>query len=246
MVVESAAARVRAGAAVLALNAATRGVRPLRPRLSVTSSHIVLTEPVPDVLEAIGWTGGESITDGRTFVHYFRTTRDGRIAFGWGGGQLAVGRPARRTRRGRRRQAAGDRAPSGRAVPGARRAARSRTPGAARSTSRRATCRRSARSTTAPSTTRSASRATGSAPRTSPAAYGALATGTHRPAWRSTSPCPPVPPEPTLAWLGGVLVRAEVPASRALLAAEGRRRRIPSLARGLRRPPGLWGSTCRR
>jgi glycine/D-amino acid oxidase-like deaminating enzyme len=83
--------RVRAKAAVLALNAATRGVRPLRSRLAVTSSHIVLTEPVPDVLEQIGWTGGESITDGRTFVHYFRTTPEGRIAFGWGGGPLAFG-----------------------------------------------------------------------------------------------------------------------------------------------------------
>src|SRR4051812_45439173 len=88
---EPAGARVRAGAAVLAVNAAPRGVRPLRARLSVTSSHIVLTEPVPDVLEQIGWTGGESITDGRTFVHYFRTTPDGRIAFGWGGGPLAFG-----------------------------------------------------------------------------------------------------------------------------------------------------------
>jgi glycine/D-amino acid oxidase-like deaminating enzyme len=90
-IAETATARVRAGAAVLALNAATRGVRPLRSRLSVTSSHIVLTEPVPDVLEQIGWTGGETITDGRTFVHYFRTTPDGRVAFGWGGGPLAWG-----------------------------------------------------------------------------------------------------------------------------------------------------------
>jgi glycine/D-amino acid oxidase-like deaminating enzyme len=57
----------------------------------VTSSHIVLTEPVPDVLEEIGWTGGECVTDGRTLLHYFRTTRDGRIAFGWGGGRLAYG-----------------------------------------------------------------------------------------------------------------------------------------------------------
>jgi glycine/D-amino acid oxidase-like deaminating enzyme len=88
---ETDGARVRAGAAVLAVNAATRGVRPLRARLSVTSSHIVLTEPVPDVLEQIGWTGGESITDGRLFVHYFRTTDDGRILFGWGGGKLAFG-----------------------------------------------------------------------------------------------------------------------------------------------------------
>ena len=51
----------------------------------------MLTEPVPDVLEEIGWTGGECVTDARTFVHYFRTTRDGRIAFGWGGGRLAPG-----------------------------------------------------------------------------------------------------------------------------------------------------------
>jgi glycine/D-amino acid oxidase-like deaminating enzyme len=91
VVAETSDARVRAGAAVLTVNAATRGIRPLRSRLTVTSSHIVLTEPVPDVLEATGWTGGESITDGRTFLHYFRTTRDGRILFGWGGGQLAVG-----------------------------------------------------------------------------------------------------------------------------------------------------------
>jgi glycine/D-amino acid oxidase-like deaminating enzyme len=82
---------VRAGAAVLAVNAATRGFRPLRGRVSVTSSHIVLTEPVPDVLEQLGWTGGEAITDARTFVHYFRTTPDGRIAFGWGGGRPAPG-----------------------------------------------------------------------------------------------------------------------------------------------------------
>jgi len=42
-------------------------------------------------LDELGWTGGEAITDARTFVHYFRTTRDGRIAFGWGGGRPAAG-----------------------------------------------------------------------------------------------------------------------------------------------------------
>ena len=76
---------------MLAVGPSARSFRPLRSRLSVTSSHIVLTEPVPDVLEQIGWTGGECITDGRTLLHYFRTTRDGRIAFGWGGGRLAYG-----------------------------------------------------------------------------------------------------------------------------------------------------------
>ena len=82
---------LRAGSAVLAVGPAARALRPLRTRLTVTSSHIVLTEPVPDVLAELGWTGGECITDGRTLIHYFRTTRDGRIAFGWGGGRLAYG-----------------------------------------------------------------------------------------------------------------------------------------------------------
>ena len=64
---------------------------PLRNRLSVASSHVVITEPVPDLLEEIGWTGGECIIDGRALVDYFRTTPDGRIAFGWGGGRIAMG-----------------------------------------------------------------------------------------------------------------------------------------------------------
>jgi glycine/D-amino acid oxidase-like deaminating enzyme len=51
----------------------------------------VLTEPVPDVVEALGWTGGEPITDGRALLHYLRTTRDGRILFGWAGGHMAAG-----------------------------------------------------------------------------------------------------------------------------------------------------------
>jgi glycine/D-amino acid oxidase-like deaminating enzyme len=66
-------------------------MRPLRHRLTVTSSHMVITEPVPDVLEEICWTGGECITDSRAMLHYFRTTPDGRIAFGWGGGRIVMG-----------------------------------------------------------------------------------------------------------------------------------------------------------
>ena len=50
-----------------------------RMSLAVASSHIVLTEPIPDVLEELGWTGGEAVVDSRTLVHYTRTTRDGRI-----------------------------------------------------------------------------------------------------------------------------------------------------------------------
>jgi glycine/D-amino acid oxidase-like deaminating enzyme len=89
--VETPGGVVRASAAVLAVGPAARSVGSLSSRLTVTSSHIVLTEPVPELLEELGWTGGECITDGRTLLHYFRTTPDGRIAFGWGGGRLACG-----------------------------------------------------------------------------------------------------------------------------------------------------------
>ncbi|HWI75394.1 MAG TPA: FAD-dependent oxidoreductase, partial [Baekduia sp.] len=82
---------VRAGAGVLAINHASAGVAPLRGALSVASSHVVATEPVPELLEALGWTGGEGIGDCRTMLHYFRTTRDGRVVFGWGGGRMGFG-----------------------------------------------------------------------------------------------------------------------------------------------------------
>jgi glycine/D-amino acid oxidase-like deaminating enzyme len=83
---------VRARSAVIALGAAAKAARgPLHNRLSVASSHIVLTEPAPELLEEVGWTGGECITDSRALIDYFRTTPDGRIAFGWGGGHINMG-----------------------------------------------------------------------------------------------------------------------------------------------------------
>jgi glycine/D-amino acid oxidase-like deaminating enzyme len=89
--VTTAGGQVRAPIAVFAINAASGTVAPLRNRLTVSSSHIVCTEPVPDVIERLGWVGGEAITDGRTLLHYTRTTRDGRIVFGWAGGRMAAG-----------------------------------------------------------------------------------------------------------------------------------------------------------
>jgi glycine/D-amino acid oxidase-like deaminating enzyme len=92
VVARTEAGVVRAERAVMAIGAAARGRRgPLRGRLTVASSHIVLTEPVPEVIEEIGWTGGDAITDCRALLDYFRTTPDGRIAFGWGGGRIAFG-----------------------------------------------------------------------------------------------------------------------------------------------------------
>ncbi|HET8969097.1 MAG TPA: FAD-dependent oxidoreductase [Gaiellaceae bacterium] len=95
--VETRSGRVRANATVLAVNSAAASFPGYRLSLAVASSHIVLTEPVPDVLDELGWTGGEAIVDSRTLVHYMRTTRDGRIVFGWGGGAMGMGgRPSDR------------------------------------------------------------------------------------------------------------------------------------------------------
>lgn len=80
---------VNAKAAVMATGGALVGLPRLRRRLTLTSSHMVITEPVPELLAQVGWTGGECITDSRAMLHYFRTTPDGRIAFGWGGGRVA-------------------------------------------------------------------------------------------------------------------------------------------------------------
>ena len=88
---ETAGGTVRAGQAVIALNAWASGFRSLRSRLVAFGSYIVLTAPAPNLLEELGWTGGECITDSRSSLHYYRTTRDGRIAFGGGGGRGALG-----------------------------------------------------------------------------------------------------------------------------------------------------------
>jgi glycine/D-amino acid oxidase-like deaminating enzyme len=80
--------RVRAPEIVVAINAAATGWRPVSRHVTNFGSYVVLTEPVPDLLEEIGWTGGEAIVDGRMFLHYFRTTNDGRVLMGSGSGPI--------------------------------------------------------------------------------------------------------------------------------------------------------------
>ena len=82
---------VRAREIVVATNAAATDWRPIRGRITVFGSYVVLTEPVPELLEQIGWTRGEAIVDGRMFVHYFRTTPDGRVLMGSGSGPIGYG-----------------------------------------------------------------------------------------------------------------------------------------------------------
>ncbi len=79
---------VSAHEVVVAVNAAATGWRPVARRVTNFGSYVVLTEPVPQLLEEIGWTGGEAVLDGRMFLHYFRTTDDGRVLMGSGSGPI--------------------------------------------------------------------------------------------------------------------------------------------------------------
>jgi glycine/D-amino acid oxidase-like deaminating enzyme len=79
---------VRAQSVVIAVNAAASGWRPVRRHVTNFGSYVVLTEPVPELLAEIGWTGGEAVVDGRMFLHYFRSTNDGRVLMGSGSGPI--------------------------------------------------------------------------------------------------------------------------------------------------------------
>jgi glycine/D-amino acid oxidase-like deaminating enzyme len=66
-------------------------VRELRRALVVIASDMVATEPFGERLGRDGWADGVAISDSRLLVNYFRSTLDGRVAFGRGGGTLAFG-----------------------------------------------------------------------------------------------------------------------------------------------------------
>jgi putative aminophosphonate oxidoreductase len=90
-IVRTPSGSVEAEAVVLALNAWALQIPELRRAIVAVSSDIIATAPMPKLLAESGWTGGECISNSRLMVHYYRTTRDGRIAFGRGGGRLAFG-----------------------------------------------------------------------------------------------------------------------------------------------------------
>ena len=101
LVVRTTDGSVRAGRVVIATGAWSARLQELRRALVVVSSDIVITDPVPEELERIGWRDGVSISDSRLMVHYYRTTYDGRVAFGKGGGRLAYGARIGRSFNGR-------------------------------------------------------------------------------------------------------------------------------------------------
>lgn len=89
LAVRSARGRIAADRVVIAMNAWSGQLRELRNAFAVVSSDITITDPAPDELARTGWRDGVCISDSRLMIHYYRATRDGRVAFGKGGGRLA-------------------------------------------------------------------------------------------------------------------------------------------------------------
>ncbi|HSM38042.1 MAG TPA: FAD-binding oxidoreductase [Candidatus Limnocylindrales bacterium] len=89
--IDTGAGRLSAEHAVLAINAWAAGWPGFRSRVLAWASYMVMTQPIPDRLAALGWTGGELLSDSRFTISYFRTTADGRIAFGAGVGAAGFG-----------------------------------------------------------------------------------------------------------------------------------------------------------
>ena len=90
-VAETPGGGIRAGAAVIAVNAWAAQWKRFKRTIMPRGTYIVLTQPAPEKLEAIGWTGGEGVYDFRTALRYLRTTNDGRIAFGAASARAGMG-----------------------------------------------------------------------------------------------------------------------------------------------------------
>jgi len=82
---------VRAERLVLAIGPWLLQVRELRNAFAAIATDMIATERMPERLEAAGLTHGVGISDSRMLINYYRTTLDGRLAWGKGGGSLAFG-----------------------------------------------------------------------------------------------------------------------------------------------------------
>jgi putative aminophosphonate oxidoreductase len=89
VIVHTAAGSITSEKLVIANNAWAANIRELSRAIVVVSSDIVVTAPVAEQLDKIGWHNDLSITDSQSMVDYYRITRDGRVAFGKGGWTIA-------------------------------------------------------------------------------------------------------------------------------------------------------------
>ena len=78
------AAVVNAGNVVLTHGAWAARERHFRRAFAVCTDFMVVTEPIPELIQRIGWTSHMGVADLREMLYYLRRTADDRIAIGGG------------------------------------------------------------------------------------------------------------------------------------------------------------------
>jgi glycine/D-amino acid oxidase-like deaminating enzyme len=91
--VQTPAGVVYAGNVILTHGAWAARERHFRRAFAVCTDFMVVTEPIPELIERIGWTSHKGVADLREMLYDLRKTDDGRIAIG--GGAMGVARGAR-------------------------------------------------------------------------------------------------------------------------------------------------------
>ena len=80
-----------AGNVVLTHGAWAARERHFRRAFAVCTDFMVVTEPIPELIEQIGWTSHMGVADLREMLYYLRPTADGRIAIGGGAMGIVCG-----------------------------------------------------------------------------------------------------------------------------------------------------------
>ena len=89
--IQTPGGELTAAKVLIATNAWASSIPELRGKMYVVDSQVVVTEPIPEQLDALGWKGGEAICDAQNQVLYYQRTPDGRIVFGRGSGGTVLG-----------------------------------------------------------------------------------------------------------------------------------------------------------
>ncbi|KJG39445.1 FAD-dependent oxidoreductase [Photobacterium angustum] len=77
---------------VLALNAWMLEQFPqFKRNVVLVSSDMAITQPIPEKLNDMGLKDGKTVIDSRIFVHYYRSTSEGRLMLGKGGNYFSYG-----------------------------------------------------------------------------------------------------------------------------------------------------------
>ncbi|OUR63115.1 FAD-dependent oxidoreductase [Colwellia sp. 39_35_sub15_T18] len=90
--VTTAKGEIKTPRLVLAMNAwMAQTFKTFRRSIVLVSSDMLITKPMPDELAAMNFNHGMVVADSRIFVHYYRSTPDGRLMLGKGGNLFSYG-----------------------------------------------------------------------------------------------------------------------------------------------------------